>query len=118
MTAAERRDIIIDTIRDRKGYGITILDLEDVPGAPASEFIIATGNSTTQVGSIADHLEDRLRTDAGMKPYNVDGQRNAEWVVMDYGDIWIHVFLPEARTRYSLEELWSDAAVTEVLDMI
>lgn len=84
----DSRELIIDAIRDRKGRAITLVDLEHIPGASARAFIIAEGSSVTQVGSIADHLRDRLLDDAGLKPYNADGRQNAEWVVMDYGDIW------------------------------
>ncbi len=110
---SDSRQLIIDAIRDRKGHAITLVDLESVPGASARAFIIAEGNSVTQVGAIADHLEERLLDDAGLKPYNEDGRRNAEWIVMDYGDVWVHIFLPEARQRYNLEELWNDAAITD-----
>lgn len=111
------RDLIIDAIRDRKGHSITVVDLDKIPGASASTFIIAEGNSTTQVSAIADHLEARLLKDARMKPYNSDGFKNSEWIVLDYGDIWVHVFLPETRRHYNLEELWSDAEITEIPDL-
>lgn len=119
MTAAiETRDLIIDAIRDRKGHSITIVNLENIPGASAGAFIIAEGNSSTQVGAIADHLRDRLIEDAGIKPYNSDGFKDSsEWVVLDYGDVWVHIFLPEARTRYNLEELWNDAAISHIPDL-
>lgn len=111
------RELIIDAIQDRKGRSITVVELDNIPGASASTFIIAEGNSTTQVSSIADHLEERLLTDARMKPYNTDGFKNSEWIVLDYGDIWVHIFLPEVRRRYNLEELWSDADITEIPDL-
>lgn len=117
QTITTTRDLIIDAIRDRKGHSITVVDLEKIPGASASTFIIAEGNSTTQVASIADHLEERLLEDARLKPYNTDGFKNSEWIVLDYGDTWIHIFLPEARLRYNLEELWSDADITEIPDL-
>lgn len=117
QTQTDTRSLIIDAIRDRKGRSITLVDLSHIPGAGASEFIIAQGSSTTQVASIADHLEERLRTDAGLKPYNTDGMSNSEWVVMDYGDVWIHIFLPETRSRYNLEDLWSDAEITNIPDL-
>lgn len=111
------RELIIDAIQDRKGRSITVVELDNIPGASASTFIIAEGNSTTQVSSIADHLEERLLTDARMKPYNTYGFKNSEWIVLDYGDIWVHIFLPEVRRRYNLEELWSDADITEIPDL-
>ncbi len=113
----DNRELIIDAIRDRKGHAITLLDLSEIPGASASLFVIAEGNSTTQVSSIADHLEERLREEGGIKPYNTDGFKNSEWIVMDYGDVWIHIFLPETRRHYNLEELWSDAVITDIPDL-
>ncbi len=110
-------ELIIDAIRDRKGRSVSLINLEKIEGASAHAFIIAEGTSTTQVSAIADRLRDRLLKDAGMKPYNSDGEANAEWIVLDYGDIWIHIFLPEIRRRYNLEELWSDAEITQYPDL-
>ncbi len=113
----DTRELIIDAIRDRKGHAITVVNLENIQAASTQEFIIAEGNSTTQVGAIADHLYDRLLEDARIKPFNVDGESTAEWIVMDYGDIWVHIFLPEARRRFNLEDLWSDAVITDIPDL-
>lgn len=111
-------ELIIDAIRDRKGRAITHVDLSEISGASARAFIIAEGNSTTQVSSIADRLRDRLLDDARMKPFNSDGEHgNSEWIVLDYGDIWVHIMLPDARRRYNLEDLWSDAIITEYPDL-
>lgn len=111
-------DIIIDAIRDRKGKAITLVDLSEIPDSSARGFIIAEGNSTTQVGAIADRLRERMLEDAGMKPYNTDGEHsNSEWIVMDFGDVWVHIFVPEARKRYNLEELWSDAKIVQYPDL-
>lgn len=117
MNLTDTRSLIIDAIRDRKGRSITLVDLENIPGASAPAFIIAEGNSVTQVGAIADHLEERLLKDAHLKPFNEDGKKNSEWIVMDYGDVWIHIFVPEARRRYNLEDLWNDAQITEYPDL-
>ncbi len=117
-TITDTRELIIDAIRDRKGRAITLVNLENIPGASAQAFIIAEGSSTTQVSAIADHLRDRLREDAGLKPFNSDGEHdNSQWVVLDYGDVWVHIFMPETRRRYNLEELWSDAVITEYPDI-
>lgn len=116
--ATDTHELIIDAIRDRKGRAITVVDMSDIPGASARSFIIAEGTSTTQVGSIADHLRERLLKDAGTKPFNSDGMRdNSEWVVLDYGDIWVHIFMPETRRRYNLEDLWNDAVITDIPDL-
>ena len=110
-------DLIIDAIRDRKGRAITVVDMQHVSGASTGAFIIAEGSSTTQVSAIADRLEERLLQDARIKPFNTDGYHNAEWIVMDFGEVWVHIFLPEVRRRYNLEELWSDAVITNIPDL-
>lgn len=110
-------EIIIDAIRDRKGHAISIVDLSNIPGASASTFVIAEGSSNTQVAAIADRIEERLLKDLALKPFNTDGFKNSEWIVLDYGDTWIHIFLHDARVRYNLEGLWSDAPITEIPDL-
>lgn len=106
------RETAISAIQDKKGHDITILDLEKVDGAPTGEFIICTGKSTTQVSAIADSVREEIQKRTGEKPINYDGYRNSQWIVIDYGDTMIHVFLPETRSFYRLEELWSDAETT------
>ena len=105
---------IIEAIQDRKGRDITILDMSKVDGAPTGNFIICTGKSTTQVSSIADNVREEVQKKTGEKPINYDGYRNSQWIVIDYGDTMVHVFLPETREFYRLEELWNDAETTEI----
>lgn len=71
-------------------------------------FVICSGTSTQQVEAIADNIEDELRQ-IGFKPSGVEGKRNAQWVLMDYGDMVVHVFEQEVRSFYELEKLWLDA---------
>lgn len=110
-------DIIIDAIRDKKGHDIKVLDLSVVDGAPTQQFVVCTGNSTTQVSAIADNVREEMQKQAGEKPINYDGYRNSQWIVVDYGDVMIHVFLPDSRAFYRLEELWSDAPTISVPDL-
>jgi ribosome-associated protein len=79
-----------------------------------AKFIIAQGTSTMQVGAIADSVRDYVLRNGGVKPYNYDGYGNSEWIVVDYGDVMVHIFVPEARSRYCLEELWSDAVIDDL----
>lgn len=109
--------LITEGIQDRKGRKITCIDLSAIETAAASNFIICEGSSTIQVSAIADNVREHLQKEAGIKPYNYDGYQNAQWVVIDYGDTFVHVFLPEVRARYNLEELWSDAKMTEIPDL-
>lgn len=108
------REMIIEGIYDRKGREITVVDLSAIESTPASEFIICQGTSSQHVASVADSVRDYMLEHAGVKPFNYDGYRNAQWIVIDYGQTLVHVFTPEARQLYNLEELWSDAVITEV----
>lgn len=110
-------DCITESIRERKGRKITHVDLSDIESSAASHFIICEGTSTTQVSSIADNIREQLLEQRGVKPYNYDGYTNSQWIVIDYGDTIVHVFLPDVRQRYNLEELWSDASITEIPDL-
>lgn len=114
---AQLQQNIIEGIHDRKGRKVTIVDMSHIESAATSMFIIAEGTSTMQVSAIADSVRDYLLEHAGIKPYNYTGYTNSEWIVIDYGHILVHIFLPEARQRYNLEELWSDATITEVPDL-
>lgn len=107
-------DVIIDSITDRKGSDITIVDMTHIEDAPLSTFIIAQGTSTSNVAAIADRVREKVQDLTGIKPYNYDGYRASEWIVIDYGHLLVHVFVPEARRRYNLEDLWSDAVITQV----
>ena len=108
---------IIAGIQDRKGYNITVVDLSDIDTAPAHEFIICQGNSNQHVSSVADSVREYLMENHGVKPYNYDGYRNSQWIVIDYVETLVHIFTPETRQLYNLEELWADAVVTEVPDL-
>lgn len=108
---------IINAIQDRKGGKITVLDFKDLETAPAGSFIVCQGKSTSQVAAIADNIREDIRIKLDKKPYNYDGYRNAQWIVIDYGDVMVHVFQPEVREFYNLEDLWSDAKITEIPDL-
>lgn len=108
---------IVEGIQERKGKKITVVDMSKIESAAASYFIIAEGTSTMQVGAIADSVREYVQEQVAVKPYNYDGYTNSEWIVVDYGDTLVHVFVPEARQRYNLEELWSDAVISEIPDL-
>lgn len=111
------QQLIIDGIQDRKGKAVTVIDMSELDTAPAQKFIIAQGTSTMQVSAIADRLREYVQEHSGIKPYNYDGYAQSEWIVVDYGEIMAHIFLPPVRERYNLEELWSDAAITDIPDL-
>ena len=113
----ELRNSIIEGIQEKKGRQISVVDLSGIESAPTSQFIICQGNSSQQVAAIADSVREHLFEHDGVKPYNYDGYRNAQWIVIDYGDTLVHVFTGEARQLYNLEELWADAPVINIPDL-
>ena len=108
---------IIEGAQERKGHGITVVDMSLIEDTPVSKFVIIEGNSRQQVAAIADSVREYVQEHASQKPYNYDGYVNSEWIVIDYGHILAHVFVPEARQRYNLEDLWADAQITEIPDL-
>lgn len=107
-------DQIIAGIQEKKGLDITVVDLRDITDTECQYFIICTGNSPSHVQAVAQSAAEFARDKAGQRPLAVDGMRNAQWVAMDYSDVIVHVFLPEARTFYDIEHLWADASLTEL----
>ena len=108
---------IIDAIQDKKGRAIAVVDLSEIESAPCREFVLCEGRTPQQVSAIADNIRESLLENHRIKPYNYDGYRNARWIVVDYGSVMVHVFVPEDRLHYNLEELWADAVITEVPDL-
>lgn len=120
MTEVTNKQIvekIVEGIQNRKGHNIVTVNLEKLAEAPCEWFVIAEGNSSTQVCAIADEIEDFVRTELKVKPFAVDGLENAEWVAMDYGQIIVHVFQREPRAFYDIEHLWEDGVLTEIPDL-
>lgn len=102
-------DNIISGIKEKKGKNITTIDLRDIPGVICDYFVVCEGNSPTQVAALAESVEHVVKTNTQESPIRVQGHQLAEWIGIDYGDIIVHVFLPEQRGFYNLDNLWSDA---------
>jgi ribosome-associated protein len=92
---------------DKKAEHLVVLDLRKAAGF-TDFFVIASGSNTRQVRAIADAVRDSLAAD-GIKPSNVEGYDRSEWVLLDYFDFIVHIFLPETRAFYGLERLWGNA---------
>jgi ribosome-associated protein len=106
----------IEGLRRIKGKQITIIDLTTIHHTECSFFLICHGTSNTQVEALAHSVEETVSELTGEKTWHKDGYRNAIWILLDYGDLMVHVFREEARTFYNLEGLWSDAGVTILED--
>jgi len=104
----KKSQIIVEAIREKKGHQIITIDLTEVDHAICDRFIICHGESTTQVGAIADSIAKELKEKADIRPHHVEGLQNSQWVLIDLFDVLVHVFLEEFRSFYRLEELWAD----------
>ena len=108
---------IAEGIQEKKGKDIVVADLTDTDNSVCKYFVICEGNTPTQVAAIADSVNDYVRIHLGVKPTVVEGLRNARWVAMDYSDVLVHIFLPDVREFYNLENLWADAKLTYIPDI-
>jgi ribosome-associated protein len=100
---------IIRAIQDKKGENIVSLDLRKIPEASADFFIVCQASSSPQIKAICDFIEDQVKQDCDESPYKHEGRQAAQWVLIDYVNIVVHVMHPETRKFYKLEEMWSDA---------
>jgi ribosome-associated protein len=103
-------------MQEKKGNQIKVLDLRKLKSSMADFFIICHASSDKQVSAIADSVEEFSRKLASEKPLHIEGFESAEWILMDYFDIVVHIFQEEKREFYSIEELWGDAEITVVKD--
>lgn len=109
--------VIIDSVQEKKGHKLVIADLTDVDDCICKYFVICQANTPTQTEAIAGSVSDMVREELGEKAIGVCGLENGYWIAMDYGDVMVHVMLPEAREYYDLEHLWADAKLTEIADV-
>ena len=103
---------IVKGIQEKKGKDIVVADLSAIDGTICRQFVICQGGSPAQVEAITESIGDMARERLKEKPAHVVGLENAQWVAMDYGDVLVHIFLPDTRTYYDMEHLWDDASLT------
>lgn len=111
----EKTRLITQAIMDKKGHRLVNIDLREVDHAICDTFIICHGESSTQVGAITDSIQKKLKV-AGIRPHHVEGVQNCQWVLLDYFDVLVHVFLEEFRDFYRLEELWADGVIKRLTE--
>ncbi len=105
---------IIKGIEEVKGENITILDLREIENTVCDYFVICDGNSNTQVNAISGSIQKIVSKTQKDKPWHVEGEDNAEWVLLDYVNVVVHVFQKNIREFYNLEGLWGDAKITNI----
>lgn len=107
-------DSIIDGMQEKKAKNITVLNLSKLENRIADYFVICDADSNTHVNAIADSVEETVVKQTGEKPYHSEGQQNGEWILIDYINIVVHVFLKETREYYNIEGLWGDAEIQTI----
>lgn len=113
MTTEQKRQLILDAAEDAKAERISDLDLRGKT-LIADYFIVCSGTSDVHIRSVADKIQDALRA-AGERALRVEGYREATWVLLDYGDIVVHIMREETRQHYGLEAFWQNAPLIESL---
>jgi ribosome-associated protein len=113
LAGADMAATIAGYADDRKAIDIVELDLRGVLGY-ADYFVVASGNTDRQVKAIHDFIHERMKNEHGLLPRRVEGLPQAQWVLMDYLDVVVHVFTPETREFYRLEQLWGEAPARAV----
>ena len=104
----------VEGIRRLKGKKIAVINLTTIHHTECEFFIICHGTSNTPAESIARSVEETVKEMTGLKTWHKDGYRNAIWILLDYGEVMVHIFQKEARDFYNLEGLWADAKVTDI----
>ncbi len=105
---------IIKGIEEVKGAEIQLFDLREIENTVTEYFIICTGSSNTQVNAIANSVQKIVSKEVQDKPWHVEGEGNAEWILMDYVNVVVHVFQKQIREFYDIESLWGDAKITVI----
>ena len=104
-------DLVVRGMQDKKAADIVVLNLKELKNAVADYFIICSANSDTQIDAVARSVEEEIEKVTGESPWQTEGRTNREWVLLDYVDVVVHVFLRDRRKFYALEELWGDADI-------
>lgn len=107
-------DAIVHGLQEVKGNDIVELNLEKIPNAICRRFVICHGDSSTQVEALANSVEKEVKEKLDEKPLHREGVNNAEWIILDYFNVVVHVFQKATREFYDLEKLWADAEVKKI----
>ncbi len=112
ISADQLITVIISSIEDVKGKEISILDLRDIENTVCDYFVICEGTSNTQVNAISNSIQKKVSKELKDHPWHVEGADNAEWILLDYVNVVVHVFQKHIRDYYDIESLWGDAKTT------
>jgi len=106
MTVKDKLDIIVNSCENKKGIDIKVLDIKDMSSI-ADYFVIVSGNSSTQVDALAKEIDEKMYEN-GEEVLHTEGKNSSRWIILDFGDIIVHIFHKDEREYYNLERLWED----------
>lgn len=112
ISSKELADLAIAGLVEKKGKDIISIDIKSIPNSVSDYFIICHGTSNTQVDALVESVDEIIKKSTGWDPYQVEGKQNSEWILMDYVDVVVHIFLEPVRAFFKLEDLWADGKMT------
>ena len=115
MDARQKAKMAIAALEDKKAEDVHVIDISEV-STLADYFIIASGTNKNQMQAMQDAVDEKLSR-AGYEPKHIEGNKNTTWILMDYGDVIIHIFDKENRLFYDLERIWRDGKMVEVEEL-
>ncbi len=107
-------EVVVKGMQDKKANDISVIDLRKIDNSISKFFIICHGNSNTHVDSISESVEEHVEQIFNFSPWHREGRNNAEWILLDYSDVVVHIFMEHKRNFYRLEELWADADIKRI----
>ena len=105
---------VIEGMQKKEGSNIVTLNMRNLDNAVCDYFVICHGSSDVQVEAIAEAVEETVKDKTNDKPFHIEGQENAEWILLDYFDVVVHIFVERMRSFFQLEDVWADAERFEV----
>ncbi len=114
MTAEELSKIIVKGMEEKKASNIVVMDLRGIKNTVSDFFIICSGTSDTQLEAISTSIQEEVIKATDERPWRSEGKTNRQWILLDYVNVVVHIFLKDVREFYGLEELWGDAKVTNI----
>ena len=116
INTEDKLSLILEAIKEKKGKQIVSINLTKVHNSISDYFVICHAESTTQVDAIADGVQEKVKKEAGVMAHHVEGKDNSQWVLIDYFDTLVHIFLEEKRSFFNLEDLWADGEIDHIED--
>ncbi|UBM60243.1 ribosome silencing factor [Marinilongibacter aquaticus] len=116
LSSSQLSEYIVEGMHEKKANQVILMDLRKVKNTITDYFVICSGNSDTQIDAIARSVEEVVYKKTNQNPWNTEGRQNKEWVLLDYVDVVVHIFISQKRAFYDIESLWGDAEITYFTD--